>query len=244
MRFGDRGTHTSRTLMVADLEHVLSAVGPGSTRAGYLAAIFEGNCLQKATTATRKLSAQRLREVYGLDPRVPLFRVLRTLWDRDEQARPQLALLAGLARDPLLRYSAGSIVSLEPGSEFQRTDLSHALEAQVGERMNDAVLAKVVRNLASSWAQSGHLKGRTFKFRQVVVARPVALVFGLCLGQVGGFLGQDLLSCGWVRVLDCSPATARSLAVEATRLGLIALREVGSALDFGLERWVEQGAGA
>ena len=78
-RFGG-GTHTSRTIMLAELRAVLAHCGPHATRDEYLSAIHEDNCLGKRTAATRKLSSQRLSELYAIDPDVPLFRVMRRCW--------------------------------------------------------------------------------------------------------------------------------------------------------------------
>src|SRR2546422_11743918 len=72
-RWGQKGTHTSRTIMLDELRAVLASCRPGATRDDYLAAIHEDNRLGKRTTATRKLSGQRLSELYALDPEMPLF---------------------------------------------------------------------------------------------------------------------------------------------------------------------------
>ena len=90
-RLGAKGTHTSRTIMLTDLETVLDATGMDAARTDYFSAIVDSNCLSKTTAATRRLSCQRLRELYGLDPALPLFRVLRHLWGIDPTARPRLA---------------------------------------------------------------------------------------------------------------------------------------------------------
>jgi hypothetical protein len=84
------------------------------------------------------------------------------------KARPLLAMLAALARDPLFMASARRCSRSLSGVEIQRAPIRDALRKLVGERMNDATLDKVVRNVSSSWTQSGHLPGRTFKFRQRV----------------------------------------------------------------------------
>jgi hypothetical protein len=235
-RFGDKGTHSSRTLMLAELEAVLAAAPGPVNRAAYATAIIEGNCLEKATASTRRISNQRLGELYALDPVVAVFRVLRKLWKVDAAARPLLAVLAALARDPLFMVSARSVLSLPVGAELQRTPVREALHKLVGHRMNDDTLDKVVRNVSSSWTQAGHLKGRTFKFRQRVQAQPVAVAFGLWLGQAAGFRGEELLTCGWVAALDCTASSARGLASEAKRVGLIDLRSAGDVIEFGLER--------
>src|SRR5262245_62037191 len=86
-RFGQRGTHTSRTMMLDELRATMSSVSPDATKARYVEAIVDDNCLGKPTSATRVLSAQRLSELYALDPDVPLFRLMRSLWGLDERGQ-------------------------------------------------------------------------------------------------------------------------------------------------------------
>ena len=71
-RSGERGTHTSRTSMLDELSHLLEAVPSEANREEYAVAVVEHNCLGKRTTATRKLSLQRLTELYALEPHVIL----------------------------------------------------------------------------------------------------------------------------------------------------------------------------
>ncbi len=235
-RFGDKGTHSSRTLMLAELEAVLAAAPGPVDRAAYASAIVESNCLAKSTASTRRSSNQRLTELYALDPFVVIFRVMRKLWGVDTSARPLLALLIALARDPLFMASAWAVLSQPAGVEIQRGPIRDALRKHVGERMNDATLDKVVRNVSSSWTQSGHLKGRTFKVRQRVQAPPTAVAFALWLGNAAGFRGEELLTTGWIAALDCTPSSARGLAMEAKRVGLIDMRTASDVIEFGLDR--------
>ena len=51
-RFGVKGTHTSRTIMLTDLETVLDATEPDAVRADYVSAIVASNRLSKTTAAT------------------------------------------------------------------------------------------------------------------------------------------------------------------------------------------------
>lgn len=236
LRFGDKGTHTSRTIMLAELESLFAAVPPTAGRPTYAAAIMEENVLGKATASTRKLTNQRLAEMYALDPRCPLFRVLRHLWEMDRDARPQLALLAVLARDPLLRASASQVLAMRAGDDMVRGAISAAVREVVGERLNDAILDKVVRNCASSWTQSGHLVGRTLKRRRQVVASPTAVAFALYLARAAGFYSDELLNSGWLLALDCAPGKARELALEAKRMGLVDLRVASDVFEISLDR--------
>jgi hypothetical protein len=235
-RSGDKGTHTSRTMMLAELTAVLTATSDDAKRTDYASAIVEANCLSKPTAATRRLTNQRLGELYALDPNVPMFRILRSLWSMDKSGRPLLALLAALARDPLLMATAPAVIPLPAGSEFQRGPMRESLRAAVAGRLNDSILDKVARNASSSWTQSGHLEGRTFKSRKLVSATPASVAYALYLGHSVGFRGDELFASGWIAVLDCKLASVRDLALNAKRLGLIDLRIAGDVVELGLER--------
>ncbi len=235
-RFGDRGTHTSRTIMLVELAALFDACDATAPRADLLHAIVEDNCLSKATSATRQLSAQRLTELYGLNPDIPLFRILRFLWQLDVGGRPQLAILAALARDPLLAATASSVLPLALGAEFQRIPMRAAVLRSVGDRLNDAILDKVCRNAASSWTQAGHLVGRTLKKRRLVSPTPVTLSYALFLAFSAGYRAGAVFASPWVRVLDLSPDTAPSLAMEAKRFGLIDLNISGEVITLDVSR--------
>jgi hypothetical protein len=222
-------------MMLGDLVTALGVIEPQGRRADYAAAIIEHNCLHKDTVATRRLANQRLGELYGLDPGVPMFRVLRRLWAVDDQGKSLLALLAALARDPLLASSAEPIVELRPGASLDRDRLTAAIKTVTGERLNQATLDKVVRNVASSWEQAGHLEGRTFKKRRSVQPTVGAFVFALFLGYAAGFRGSELLNSAWVKLLDCSASRAQALALEARRVGLIDFRMAADVVAINLE---------
>jgi hypothetical protein len=154
--------------------------------------IVEDNVLGKSTSSGRALSLQRLKELYSLDPAARIFRVFARLVARDPAALPQLALLMAIARDPLLRASARPVIGLAPGSQLMRDVVRNAIASAVGDRMNEAVLDKVVRNTASSWTKTGHLIGRTIKRRARVRPNPTAFAFALWLAQKSGFAGPRM----------------------------------------------------
>ena len=235
-RFGDKGTHTSRTMMLSELTELLAATPADAERADYQAAIVHDNLLGKATTATRRLTNQRLGELYGLDPRLPLFRALRTAWAVDEPGRPLLALLCALARDPLLRATAPAVLELPLGAELVRATFLDSIREAVGPRLNEAVLDKVARNAASSWSQSGHLKGRVRKIRRRVAPTPGSLAFALWMGALEGLAGEALLEGRWVSVLDRTGRELVPFVLEAKQLGLIHARVGGGVTEIDASR--------
>lgn len=235
-RFGAKGTHSSRTMMFDELEILLSATGSSATREDYAAAIIELNCLAKPTAASRRQTNQRIGELYALDPDVAVFRIFRRLWDVEKEGRRLLALLCAVARDPLLAATAEPVLRIEPGREFMREPVTDAIRALVGDRLNESILAKVVRNCASTWTQSGHLEGRTLKKRHRVTPSPATVSFALFLGSVVGYRGADLFGSGWMSLLDCPPPRARDLALQAKRIGLIDIRIAGDIIELNLDR--------
>jgi len=243
-RFGAIGTHTSRTMMVEELRALFGHTAKDATRQDFAHTIINENCLAKDTDSTRKLTNQRLGELYGLDPQLPLYRIFRHLWSENADGCPLLALLVSLARDPLLRATAPVIAGLPIGAELPRARLKEAIAAAVGERMNDATIEKVLRNAASSWTQSGHLAGRTFKVRQQVKAMAASVALALFLADAAGFHGSQAFASPWIEILDCAGSRARNLAIEAKRLEYLDLRIAGDVVELDFKRIDPQSKGA
>lgn len=109
--------------------------------------------------------------------------------------------------------------------------MKDALSDAVGDRLSDATLDKVIRNAASSWTQSGHLRGRGRKTRQRVEATPAGAAYALLLGFAVGRRGRLLFQTPWVSVLDGSPDEIIDVSVAAKRLGLLDLKQSGSMID-------------
>lgn len=218
------GTHTSRTIMLSELQALLGAAVRDATYRDYTTAIVDENLLAKLTRATRAKSLRHLRELYALRSDVPIFASLRALWLADAGARPLLALLCAAARDPLLRSTAEDVLEASPGTTLTAPAFSEAVERSFPGRFTPGVLARIGRNVASSWTQSGYLRGRTSKVRCLVHPTPAAVAYALDLGHLQGDTGTALFHTLWVRLLDMSNADARELAGAAARLGWVGYR--------------------
>jgi len=217
--------------MLRELCELLAAVPKSATREDYASAIIEDNVLGKQTASTRRLTNQRLGELYGLDPQIPIFRVLRSLWEIDETGRPLLALLCALGRDPLLRATAPTILSLRDGEELVRSTFVEAIKQSAGNRLNESIMDKVARNAGSSWTQSGHLEGRVRKIRKQVEPTPGAVAFALWLGSLHSLSGEELLSTPWTCVFDRTPEMLLDTVLRAKQLRLIHARIGGGVVE-------------
>lgn len=225
------GTHTTRTIMLDELSALLASCPRHSAYEGYAAAVVEANVLGKGTLATRKKSLRHLRELYGLRTDIPVFAGLRNLWWDDPSARPLLAVLCAAARDPLLRCTSEVLIETAPGGRIGAADFAAAVEAAFSHRFAAGVLARIGRNIASSWTQSGHLRGRVGKVRVHELATPAATAYALYLGHLSGDTGNALFRTIWAKLLDVPEGAARQFAAAASRLGWINYRSAASMTE-------------
>ena len=230
-RRGAKGTHSSRTIMLEELTLLFDAVPGNASRAEYADAVMKENCLGKRTAANRKHSLQRLIELYALDSRVILFRILKELWQPHDSSRPLMALLLALARDPLLRSTASAVVYTPYSHEFARQSMLDAVSITVGGRFSLATLDKIVRNASSSWTQSGHLHGRGRKIRKPVETTPATTAYALLMGFALGRRGRRLLESPWVTILDTEYNELLESSSAAKSRGLLELKQAGSIVE-------------
>lgn len=227
------GAHSSRTMMLAELRLLLEVCPPECKTADYRTAVLDDNVLLKKTETTRRKSLRYLRELYGLDPSMHLFRALRDLWDQEVAAQPMLALLCALARDPSLRSTAAVILEASPGTIVTSQMLAEAAEKQYRGRLNKTTLANIGRHAASSWTQSGHLRGRSHKVRVQAQSHPTSVAYALLLGYFCGARGEALFQTPWALLLDAPPHILHEQAFRASKQGWLEYRQAGGVTDVG-----------
>jgi hypothetical protein len=236
-KVSEGGAHTSRTIMLKEITRLLASA---DTRAGtedYRRLVLSENVLGKRTQTTRQETVRRLRELYALSSKVPIFLLYRELMKLDLQSAPLLSLLIAWARDPLFRATTPAISQASFGESVSSDDLQQSLTEAYPHQYSAITIGNVARHAASSWTQSGHLIGRTKKIRSRVQPRPAAVTFALILGNVGGVAGTQLFTCVWCRLLDLNATEARSLAEQAHRQELLTLRAMGSVVEISFPRF-------
>jgi hypothetical protein len=231
-RFERGGTHSSRTMMLDELTALLSYVDRSEAKkADYLHAIEADNCLGKRSGKTRRLTYRHLAELYSLDTNHLLFRALLYFWQRDEEGRPMLALLATYARDSIFRTSASLILKAPEGSIITRDSVEERIDSLEPGRFSKATLKSTAQNINSSWTKSGHLTGRNKKTRSRAIPTPSSAAYALLLGYLTGARGQGLFSTEYTKLLDCSKEQVIELAEQASRRGWINYKRVGNVIE-------------
>ena len=243
IREGSCSVHTSRTMMLAELTTILDQVSPDAGPNAYLAAIVEDNSLGKPTQATRRRTSRRLVELYGLDPRSPLFRLLRKLWAADVSSRPMLAYVAATARDPLLREMAPFVVATPIGLVMTPGQIADQLEDRYPARFQASTSMATAQRLASTWTQAGLLLGKVKKIRTNPVVTPLVVTIALAIGWLSGLRGRLLLESSWTRLLDRATVEVAGLTSEASQQGWLTYKSSGSVVEVAFPGLLESGRG-
>jgi len=204
---------------------------PESTLQDYRDAIMTENILLKPTISARKEGFTRLRQLYALDKNIILFRSLRMLWDQDQEAQPILALLCGIARDPLLRATVNSMISMPEETRVDAHYFSQIIQDNSPDQLTMVSLASVGRNIASSWSQSGHLSGRNVKVRKLINASPIVTAYALFLAYLCDIRGEALFDSPWVKILDTPRHILYQQAQQASQFGWLEYRHSGAITD-------------
>jgi hypothetical protein len=232
-RAGGGGAHQSKTMMLVELEALLAA-GPvdAATRQRL---IMDENILGKGSAAAKQSVLRQISNLYDLGGSGPVAKGLVALWPIDREARPLLALLCALARDPLLRDSAAPILTVPVGAQVGRTEIAAALTEAHPNRFSPAMLKSLAQNCASSWTQSGHLTGRRNKRRARAQVTPVAAAYAALLASLAGFGGPALIASPWMDVLDISANERLALLRRAEAQGLLRVRAAGDVVEVLLD---------
>ncbi len=228
------GTHQSKTMMLLEFE-ALMATGLSDIN-DIKAAVLEENILGKSTQKMRAISFRHLGFLFGLIDQPPLSMVLMKLWHFDKEGHFLQALLVALARDPLLRETANVVLGGATGEKRQRPLFEAALLTAFPGRFSEKMIRSLAQNCASTWTQSGHLKGSFLKVRQRVIPTPATVAFAALIATANGFGGPAILSSMWMQVLDLSPHQALDYLRRAEAAGLARVRSAGDVTEISVRQ--------
>ena len=227
----NRTVHISRTMMLSEATTLFEHVPAAGDLQAYRLAVVNDNVLLKRTVSNREKTFRFLRELYGLEQGDTLFSALRTLWDADPPGRPLIALLNAVYRDEVLRPSAEVIVAARAGAPVTKAELAASVRSVYPSRFGTKTLEVVGRNIASTWTQSGHLKGRVAKVRSQVTATVGPVTFALLLGWLDGQRGLALYESLWANLVTPSTNELDELAFVASNRTWLRYKRLGDVAE-------------
>ena len=158
---------------------------------------------------------------------------MRDLWDEDTQAQPLLALLSAVARDPLLRSTAESILTIPIGETVTPEMMMDAVNVSFPDRYSPKTLKSTGQNIISSWQQAGLLSGKLHKVRMSAQSLPVSVAYALLLAYLSDARGEALFRTLWCRLLDAPLHILHAQALVASQRGWIEYRHMGDVTEVG-----------
>lgn len=236
MRFSSVGVHSARTIMVKELEMLLSAVCvPEATFRDYASAVLNENCLHKRSTSNRVSTLNMLLNLYGLDDKITVFRTLKKLWLKEPQSLPSIAFLCATTRDQNLRELTPWLLAKPEGTMIERLELEKHISKLNPGRFSPATLTSTSQNLNASWTQAGLLKGRNKKIRVKSIPDPISVTYALLLGFLCGAQGMGLFESEFVSFLDSPKENLINLAEIASRMGLLRMKRIGDVVEIDFD---------
>jgi hypothetical protein len=231
IRLGGGGAHQSKTLMLAEIGHL---IGDGATgESDFRTKILKDNVLGKATASARESVFRNLSSLYGLSTVPPLSRAFFRLANLDVRSQALLALMIALARDPLLRISAGTVIPAQVGAPVQWPNFAERFNELFPDRFSEKMVRSLSQNCASTWTQTGHLEGKR-KQRRTVAPSPTAAALAALIATVCGFSGPAIVSSAWFQVLDLSPERALDALRSAEARGMARVRAAGDVIEISI----------
>lgn len=230
-KFGHSGVHSARTMMLSELTQLFNGQPADTQIEDYRNDVELANVLHKPTSKARALTWRHLVDLYGMNIKIPLFRIFRQLWESDESARSLLTCQMALTRDPILRISKDKILSLPIGERLMREDMERVFSDQCPDRFSPAMLKSLAQNVNGTWTNAGYLEGRTKKHRSEPEVRPVNVAFALLLGYLQGASGNRLFTTEWASVLNCRQERLLELARQASYSGFIDFKHSSEVVE-------------
>jgi hypothetical protein len=221
----------ARSMMLTELRLLFAAVPATAGRPDYRAAILEGNALGKPTFSSRQKSEKHLYELYGLDPSLALFRLLRRFAAEDLDSLPLLALTCVFCRDPQLRASFALIEALEPGEVLSPARMGAHLESAFPERYSPTMKAALAKNVNTTWTVAGHLKGVSVKRHTLPQPRVAASVYAMLAGTLLGLRGDTLVSSVFARLVGADAFLVLSHLAQGAQRDWLRLRHGGGVIE-------------
>lgn len=228
--------HTSRTMMLNELHELLTHVPSSSSEEEYVRFILDDNILGKPTISSRNKTAKFIVQLYSFNIKLPVYKALLFFYKKEPHTLPILASLCSHARDTLLHFISDEVLSLPFDSPLSLERVKQKLEEGYPGRFSSRTLHSTAQNIASSYQQSGHLKGRRIKYRSKPIVTPAVVSYALFLGYLCDIRGEYLLKTQWTKLLDLSSSSIMDMAKEAHKLGWITVKSIGSIVEMSFEQ--------
>jgi len=225
------GGHMARSMMFEEFRTLHELLPEDAKRADFGKAIEEDNAIGKPTFSSRQKSFRHLLELYSLDTKHALFRVLRKIGREDPASLPLMAAICTYCRDAQLRASFELLAEKKPGQVISRKEMEDHLERKFPGVFSDAMKKSLAQNVNTTWTHCGHLEGRSKKIRTLPQVRMGAVCYAMFAGWLQGLRGEFLLNSTFSSLANVSSTAVTSWLHQGASRGWLRLRSGGGVTD-------------
>ncbi|MCB1192725.1 MAG: hypothetical protein H7A23_06760 [Leptospiraceae bacterium] len=161
-------------------------------------------------------------------------------WNCDTDGRRLLAFLLAYFRDFYVRISIPFILDIPYGEILSVEYLIEKLRYKTYENITEKTLQSLVRNLRSTFSQSGHLTGKVKKTRINPSLSSGAISFALLLGYLEGMRGELLFQSEYMKSIECSPERGYNFAYDASSRGWLDFKKAGNIVEVSFSNFTKQ----
>lgn len=224
------GIHTSRTMMLQELDIIMSSIQEPLTPAMVRNAIIEDNILGKSTYSGRMNTAAKLVALYSFAV-VPLYTIFDRLYRASVIGRPAIALLMALSRDGVLREVLPLILRTRINEPLDKNEVATTLLVSKAMRFTEKTRNSTIRNILGSLRAAGCINRGQPSVRTPMQVDGEAVTFAVLIAWMRGKRGDDILASPWMQLLNVESSQLDGGLRSAHRIGLLNSRIMGKVVD-------------
>lgn len=241
--FSSGGVLSSRSVMLPELSNLMAIAPAGADTTALQRLVVDEDALHKPSAANRVKTFSFLRNLYGLNPQLPIYREFTRLCHLSPVDTTVLAGTLAFAREPVLRACTDMVLDTTIGKPLGREDFEVWVREYAPGRYSQSMYVSFSHNLYASFFQLGYLseaagKSRIRKRRDV---RPVSVAYAAFLDWLTGLNGLSLLTGAFSTTLELPKGDHLNLLSAAGQQGLMRVAHAGGVLQLDFSNWLRPG---
>jgi hypothetical protein len=238
------GAHLSRSMMLTEITALLPKLQSLSLEESK-SKILDENILGKPTFSSRQKTLRNLTDLYTLEGKYTLFRIMHQFAALTPESIPQLGLVFAFCRDDQLRSSFAVIEKLKLGETLPLSTMIDHFENAWPDRFSIAMKSSLSQNVNTTWTVSGHLAGRIKKTRTLPVPTLAGVTYAMLAGYLYGLRSFSLIDSVFAKLVSNNREEIFPLLQMASIRGWCRFRQAGGVIDLDFSPLLtptEQGA--
>jgi len=228
--------HTSRTIMFAELSHVMNH----GVENDDFDAILNANVTNKRSSNNLLKTNRYLKQLYGFDLEDIRFRCLKHYWKLvDNEKKSIITLLYAISNDFLLRESIDVVIDTRIGERVAIERFDENIEKYHPGNYSANTRRSTAQNISSSWKQAGYIQGKVKNIRVQPEQDYFTVAFALLLSFLNGDRGDYILLSKSVKALALNTEDLRELIKEASKRDLLQYQYGGAVTVISFENQIK-----